>query len=335
MWFKFQCFILAFSLLFLFPVTSTCYFKIKMGASMENSTQSIRALWAIDPTEVRLRPSLEALQNVRHFLGGNFEHVHPTYIYSDDELSKESAQEKVSEFLKPLPLDGILPSDVYLSRSRKRADWAQQILDLAHERQDRIIILTSHGRSTMGNFFLGSFAKEILQKSDLPLLFITHEQPAFAKGEKVLFATDFSDGSEQAFKEFLKFVKGKASEVILCHIINYPLPSYSAAAAGGVVIPLPDYFIAEQKEWASRQVEKWMTEVRKLDMNVHLQSVVEESMSGSSAAIEKVANAERVGVIGLASHVGPIERIALGSVTQDLLASQKYNLWISGPRLGH
>ncbi|MBS1972604.1 MAG: universal stress protein [Bdellovibrionales bacterium] len=302
---------------------------------MEKTTQSIPALWAIDPTETQLRPSVEALQNVRHFLGGDFTHVHPAYIYDDDRLSREKALEKVREFLKPLPMGEMLPSDVFLSHSGKRAEWAEQVLKLAHQRQDEVIILTSHGRSALGNLFLGSFAKELLQTSDLPLLFITHQKPLFAKGEKVLFATDFSEGSEKAFHEFLKFVKNKASDLILCHIINFPLPAYSAASASGVAIPVPDYFLEEQKAWAEQRIQQWLKEAQKLGMKIKLQSIVEESMSGSSAAIERVAKAEKVGLIGLASHAGPFERIALGSVTQDLLASQKCNLWISGPHLGH
>lgn len=302
---------------------------------MEKTTQSVPALWAIDPTELQLRPSVEALQNIRHFLGGDFAHVHPAYIYDDGGLTSEKAQEKIQDFLKPLAMGEMLPSDVFLSHSGKRAEWAEQVLRLAHQRNDEIIILTSHGRSALGNLFLGSFAKELLQKSDLPLLFITHQKPLFAKGEKVLFATDFSEGSERAFHEFLKFVKDKASDLILCHIINFPLPSYNLASASGVAIPLPDYFLEEQKAWAEQKVGQWLSEARKLGLKIKLQSIVEESMSGSSAAIERVAKHEKVGLIGLASHAGRFERIALGSVTQDLLASQTCNLWISGPHLGH
>lgn len=300
---------------------------------METSAK-VFALWAIDPTEQKLRPSEEALQNIRHFLGGGFNNVHPTYIYTDEDSSKEEAQEKVSHFLAELKIKDTLPSEVFWTSSGKRSDWAKKVLDLAHEQKDEVILLTSHGRSSIGAVFLGSFVWELLQQSDLPLIIATHRKPVLSQGEKVLFATDFSNSSQEAFQQFLRFVKGKTSQIILCHVINFPLPGYNLASASGVVVPIPDYYLQDQKDWADKEAARWIAEAKKMNLDVHLRSIVEQSMESSSKEIEAIATKENVGLVGLASHVGPFERVTLGSVTQDLLAAQKFNLWICGPH-GH
>lgn len=290
------------------------------------------ALWAIDPDETQLRPSNESLQSVKHFLGGSFQGVHPVYLYNDEDLTTTNALEKMNNFLLPLELGELSFSEALFSTARSNKERVGWILELAHLRACKMILLTSHGRSSLGAVVLGSFAKEIIQQSDLPVIVMT-PQSQFQGGENtVLFATDLSDVSKKAFSEFLKFVRGRASKVILCHVLNLSLPSGNAAAAGGFAMTFPAYYIDEQKEWAAREVEQWLEQARGLDMDIVFQSIIEESMSRSSNALERIAAKEKVGLIGIVPHAGPIEAFVAGSVTQDLLESQKCNLWVCGPK---
>ncbi|HEY8269305.1 MAG TPA: universal stress protein [Pseudobdellovibrionaceae bacterium] len=293
----------------------------------------VSAVWAVDPTDSNLRPGTEALTEIRHFLGGGFSRVHPVYIYSDETqvMQNSQIQSQVQEYLKPLHLGETGEIETIFTASSKRADWAKKILQIAHSQKAQLILLTSHGRSTLGSFVLGSFAHEILRKSDVPVLFISPSSIKTAKTEKVLFATDFSKESKAAFQDFLQLIKGKTSEVILFHSINLPILSMSVAQGGGLSMSLPDSYLQNQKEWADSEIHHWLEEVPKSDMKIQFHPLVEDSLTSPAAAIEKIAERENVGLIGLTSHAGPVTRLIFGSVTQDLLSSQKFNLWVCGP----
>lgn len=302
---------------------------MQTGSGLEAPTP---VLWGVDPKEAKLRPSTEALANVRQFLGGNFSAVHPVYICGDDEVSLEAARADILAYLRPLELGPTAEPTVYRSPSGKRSEWVERFLNVAHGQKSQLVLLTSHGRSTLGAIFLGSFAYELLQKSTVPVLFMNPHQQMAAKKDRVLFASDFSAESKVAFIKFLKLVEGKVSEVILLHVVSMPIQAMSVAQASGVMVPLPPDFIEEQKEWAAKETEHWIEEARKLNVSMHFEQMVTESWSSPVATIEKVAMDKHVGLVGLASHIGPIAKLAVGSVAQDLLNSQKFNLWICGPK---
>jgi len=306
---------------------------MELSPEVIKAEEPVSALWAIDPKEVNILPSAGTLAEIKHFLGGAFSQVHPIYICADKNESLEEARAQMLEFLYALKLGPTLPPEAYRSSSEKRTEWAERILSLAHSQKDKVLLVTSHGRSAIGTFFLGSFASEILQKSDIPILFLS-SHPFKKNGQhKVLFATDLSEDSKKAFVKFLDFVKGKTAEVILCHIVNLPLkPSVEKAAKMEKIMSLPDYFVEYQKEWARVEIEEFLTGMSEEKLNVKVVSVVEESRDSLPQAIEGIGKREGVRLVGVAAHGKPFEKFWLGSAVQGLLSSQKFNLWVYGPK---
>jgi len=305
----------------------------KLTSPVLKKSSYTSALWAVDPSEQYLRPSIEALTEIKHFLGGGLLRVHPAYVCGEEATPLDQAQIEVREYLKPLNLGTTANVEVVYAPTNSRSDWVKRILRVAYNQNAQVILLTSHGRSTLGAFFLGSFAYELLQKSNLPILFINPHRKRVVGNEKVLFATDFSEGSKAAFHEFLKLVKGKVSNFILFHAINFPMLSLNEAQAAGVVAPLPESFITDQRTWAQSQIDSWIKEALQSGIQIRFQPLIEESLTSAAEAIQEVAERENVGLIGLVSHVGPIVRLTIGSVTQDLLTEQKFNLWVCGPNM--
>ena len=291
----------------------------------------VNAVWAVDPSEKGLCPESNALMDVKQILGGSFEQVHPIYICNHDNISLDDARKQIQTFLDPLNLGPTFPAEVYRSPAKKRKDRVERILNLAHSQKSQVILLTSHGRSAVGAFFLGSFARELLQRSEVPVLFLCPHKQKVEKSKKVLFTTDFSEASQKAFANFLKLVRDKVSEVIVCHVVSFPTQNIGFSQADGSVFPTPDHFYAEQKEWAEREMEHLLAEAKKMEVNPRFQSIVEESMTSAASAIRHIAERENVGLIGLVAHVGTTEGVVFGGVVQDLLASPKFNLWVCGP----
>lgn len=295
--------------------------------------EPISALWAVDPKEVNIRPSSEALAEIKHFLGGAFTQLHSIYICADKEESPAEAKLRMLEFLYPLNLGQTLPPEVCHYPASTRTEWVEIILDCAHDHNDKIILITSHGRSAIGTFFLGSFASEILQKSDIPILFLSSYRFKERGGHRALFATDLSENSRTAFMVFLDFVKGKTSEVFLCHIVKLPLePTLEKAAKMKKTMSLPDYFVEYKKEWARVEIEEFLAEINTDQFNIKVLQVVEASKGALSHSIEKIVKREGVRLVGVATHGKPFENFWQRSVTQGLLSSQKFNLWVCGPR---
>ncbi len=105
----------------------------------------------------------------------------------------------------------------------------KQIPRIAAENDCSVIIIGSHGHSLASEIFLGSSAAEIIHQSRLPVLVIrvkedknTGETVCIRKTKDIkkhiLYATDFSEHSRQAFEYVVKFAEAGASKITLMHI---------------------------------------------------------------------------------------------------------------------
>lgn len=291
--------------------------------------ESVNAVWAIDPYEQKVIPDKNTLKAIARILGGGFSRVHPVYVCPKADQALEEARSQMQNFMMFLDIGGTEVPHVYYQPSGDRSKRVEQVLSIAHSQDAKVILLTSHGRSSIGATFLGSFARDLLDRSDIPIIFINPHRSVYDISEKVMFATDFSDQSKLAFQKFVDLVKGKASEVILYHVLSFP---YDYADAYGMSIPLLNYYRGDQIEWAEREAQRWIKEAQGKDINIRLHSIMEDSLSGRAHSIEAFAEREKVGLIGLVSHVGPVEKLIVGSVTRDLMSFQKFNLWVCGPR---
>lgn len=306
---------------------------MELNPDIGSASEPFSALWAIDPHELSIRPSAGSLAEMKHLLGDSFTQLHPIYICGDESKILEEAKLQMHKFLQTLNLGHTGQPEVYRASSSKRTEWVQKVLSLAHDEQDKIILVTSHGRSLVGTLFLGSFAKEILQRSDIPILFLSSRPFTQKSGHKVLFATDLSQSSKAAFLRFLDFVKGKTSEVILCHIVKLPLsPSVEKVAKIEKLMSLPDYFVEYQKEWARVEIEEFLAKLGQNNFKFKLISIVEESRDTIAHAIEEVVHREGVKLVGVASHDRSSEKFRWGSVALELLPKQDFNLWVCGPK---
>lgn len=292
-------------------------------------------IWAVDPTEEKLRPSPAALASIRHLLGGTFAHVHPVYICADEKISLEDAQRYVNEYLQPMNLGPLFPPQVYRPSTQKRSEWAERVLNLAYAQKAKLILLTSHGRSSVGAFFIGSFVREIIQKANIPVLVITSKNTSAAKDSQALFATDFSESSKKSFLSFLELVQGRVSEVILCHVIGLSIQGSEVALAYGGPVIIPEILIKEQTQEARVKMKQWLQEARATYKDIDFKENILHAAVSPDATIQELGDKEHVGLIGVAAHTGPLEGLFFGSVTQALIASQKFNLLISGPNLGN
>jgi nucleotide-binding universal stress UspA family protein len=291
------------------------------------SPKVLNALWPMDPTEFELRPDPSAIDDLRRCLGG-FAQTHPIFVCPDTHLPLDLARKQLKDYLAPLELGPTAEADVYRSSAGLRAEWVERILHLAHSQKSRVIVLSSHGRSKLGRLLLGSFAHELLLKADVPVLLIGRSVNENETGPVALFTTDFSAESKRALPKFLELVEGRGGRLILFHAVSFPLQDISIAQACGAPVTFPDEFLTEQKIWAEGQMKLWLQEIKALHPGLAAQGVVEESFSSPADTIAKLAEREKIDLMGLASQTGPAEGFLFGSVTEEFMSARKFHLWV-------
>jgi nucleotide-binding universal stress UspA family protein len=70
-----------------------------------------------------------------------------------------------------------LDQNVNVEHQLEEGDAAQAILDVARENQVNLIVMGTHGRTSMGRFLLGSVAEQVLRNAPCPVLTVKAPSP--------------------------------------------------------------------------------------------------------------------------------------------------------------
>lgn len=238
-------------------------------------------------------------------------------------------EQKLEAHVHNLGFQPTLPAKVLVDNTSSRKGRVECFLDFAEREGAEAIALTSHGRSGLDRFLMGSFAEALLQQSSWPVFFLTHAEGwSRARGEKpsVFFATDFSPSARAAFERFLTEYRLGDLRLVLFHSINFPVPY---APIGSEYVP--ENYFAEQEAWAKQMAAEWTQRAR--DAGVEIKAIV--SYGGMSVLTGRevldAAKAENSELIVLATASGPVERTLLGSVAFDIFRARKVPVLIYGP----
>lgn len=97
---------------------------------------------------------------------------------------------------------------------------------IAKEKNADLIVLGTNGRRGIGKFFLGSVAEEILRKAPCPVLTVGPHVATDAfkqtKFRKILYATDFSEGTPAAVAFTVGIAEEYDARLVLMHVIELP-----------------------------------------------------------------------------------------------------------------
>jgi nucleotide-binding universal stress UspA family protein len=222
------------------------------------------------------------------------------------------------------PLEaGQVETETYLGRLAERAKAngirtatyvasgpvAQGLDMLTRELDADLLVMSTHGRSGVSRFMLGSNASATIQLATRPVLMLRPQ--ALAAGEtpqvtKVLVPLDGSGFAEQVLPWVQTFANVSNAEMILLAVPEVPEPALYGAMREAV---------EELRERAEANSRRYIQGVAKQlqEMGVNARPTV--SGSRPATAILEVAEREDVDLIMLATHGrGGMERLVLGSV---------------------
>ena len=102
-----------------------------------------------------------------------------------------------------------------------------EINHVAAEHKVDLIVMGSHGRSGLGELFVGSNTEKVVRTSTIPVLVVKIRRPNF-NPKTVVIATDFSTESVDAYKNLRNLIDLWDPEVILVHV-NLPNEKFQSS----------------------------------------------------------------------------------------------------------
>lgn len=209
---------------------------------------------------------------------------------------------------------------------------AQTILQTAQAEGATLIAMTTHGRTGVARWLMGSVAEKVARASDVPLLLVRSfrrnpkgdlepNTPGETPFRRILVPVDGSPTSLSAVTPAEKFAQLYGSEVLVLHVRSpfvspsVPLPGMEAALPLFEAPPIP----AEQDEITRAAADRF----RQAGLTVRRLTVEGEAAS----TIVDLSITEGADLIALGTHGrSGLSRWALGSVAERVLRSAEVPL---------
>lgn len=294
------------------------------------------AVWAIDPFEGKLRPHRFEVRNLLAWTKATGGKIQPVYVLKLDLSNLTSTEQievkacKINEmeaaignYLQEIGCTETLAPRVLVISEGSVESMVERLVKYSDDVAAEMIIVSSRGRKGFDRFVFGSFAETLLLKSRRPIYFLTHQNGTSLaeRGNKVLFATDFSKNSELAFRVLIKQAKASNSEIILYYAITLP-PS---------LIIAPDDFCNQQELAAKSDAQNWINEANSQGVKVNLIIQYVGIPSNVAQSIIDLAKQKSARFVAMASSSGKMESLVFGSVAREVFKKNLFPVWTCGP----
>jgi nucleotide-binding universal stress UspA family protein len=192
------------------------------------------------------------------------------------------------------------------------------------------VVTSTHSHKGLKHFVLGSFAETLLLYSDVPLLFINPNLKGASRPKHILFPTDFSEASKEAFQEVLKLAKSINGNVSLFHKIDFTLPPIIALNTRAYPL-YKKAFVAEigskkntATDWAKIAAAK----------GIRTKIIIDSKREGSLAEVILAQSKRNPGIIAMAAKSGPVMSALLGSTIRKVVRESSIPVWVLHPKDG-
>jgi nucleotide-binding universal stress UspA family protein len=173
----------------------------------------------------------------------------------------------------------------------------KHILDLSREKKCDLIVMATHGRSTLSQFFLGgSVAEEVARFSTVPV-FIVKVDPSEApekytgRLKEILFPTDLSEASARAFPCALEFATKFGARLFALHVIDDESGEFYASKG-----------IAPDDAGRKSKIEGLLRDYVAALPGGHAVSSLHLAEGRAETEIERFAEQQGVDLIAMATH---------------------------------
>ncbi|MCC6454825.1 MAG: universal stress protein [Caldilineaceae bacterium] len=194
-------------------------------------------------------------------------------------------------------------------------DAAEIILEVAKAFDISLIAMSTHGRSGMARWAMGSVAERVVQGATMPI-FLVRESTTMLEREplRLLVPLDGSELAELALPKAREAAKNRGAEILLLHVLEKPIEDSMR-------------LLLDSREELNAMVEDWQ-----VDVQTYLESVAEGlraegiqvamriAWGRPSEIIEQTVEAEQIDLIVMSTHGRTgLSRWVFGSIASKVL----------------
>ncbi|HUP56733.1 MAG TPA: universal stress protein [Bdellovibrionota bacterium] len=298
---------------------------------------SHRIVWAIDPFSEDLGLGKRTARAVAALARQRGSEVEPVYLVGRLAAAAElipfpaiatqaEAELRLERLLRGVELPGLKPVRVIQAEGTGLRGQVDALVSYARESEADVVAVGTRARSGLERLLLGSFAETLLHHCDIPLFVINPSEATPAVIRNILFPTDFSAESRQAFDQVIELAKEIDARVTVYHAVQFDVAPW--VDPGLVALPVWSEMLRETVEERREDADDW---VKIAESRGAEATFVVEHTGVRAAADTILARAKRGTIIALAARSGAVAAALLGSVTRQVLRKSLVPVWVVHP----
>jgi nucleotide-binding universal stress UspA family protein len=204
-----------------------------------------------------------------------------------------------------------LMNDIAHTATVERGEVWEILSTMVEEKKIDLIVLGTHGRRGLKKLVLGSTAEQVFRLAPCPVLTVgphsTKLDMARTDIAPVLFATDFSEGSEHALRYAVSLARANQTGLILLHAVPVTVGVMQDSMDG--IVANAEYaaeLVADALAGARRQMEELLSTETVQELKP--ETVIE--CGEASALILNTAESRRAGLIVMGAHRASMHSVA-------------------------
>ena len=239
-------------------------------------------------------------------------------------------------YLDTLVQELVSGAAISVSHNVLRGPTVEMICQRSREIDADLIVMTSHGRTGLNRFWLGSVADAVIRRSGIPVLALRpvenktrrHATKPFTK---ILVPLDGSALSADALASATSLAQCSSAQLVLLRVVQpVPLIGVDAGLPYTYAAPIPDQVATEG---LANEAKREMTEVAR---RVHIETGLEVEPfvvieSRVAQAIIDFARSHDVDAIAMSTHGRGASRLLLGSIADKVLRGSELPMLLHRP----
>jgi nucleotide-binding universal stress UspA family protein len=243
------------------------------------------------------------------------------YTFPSQSLAYERDQTHYAKSMLPSLIPEQYRSPVDLEIIVKAGEVRDELLGIVADERIDLVVMGTHGRNAFERFLLGSLTERMLRKLPVPILTVSHLDPArelHAAGpvplRHVLYATDLSDSADVGLKFSIELARGTGARLTVLHVLRSIKSIYWGAEAGG--------FLPEELATLRDDTKRRLTNSIPKD-GINGVTIAPMLVEGEAfREILRVASEDEADLIVLNLHgKNVVERALLGSTAERVIRS--------------
>ncbi len=288
-----------------------------------------KIIWAVDPYVEDERFHCSAAWVLQDLAKTGIFEIDPVYLFdrrttgSDSTWPDLAPQQRLDDAIRRIHVDEMRPLKLLNAPYRSLREAADRLVSYARENRAELIVASTHARGGFTKHILGSFCEALIYRSEIPTLVINPKRSKPFDFRRVLFATDFSEQSQEGFKRLLPIASRLRSKVRIFHKLGYFLAPQLDPT---FLFPFPQEALETEVSQRMKDAENWKRLAK--GEGVEAEFVMDRTLLDTAAvSILREAESERA-VIAMAAQSGPIAGALLGSTTLRVVREASVPVWI-------